>query len=119
MKRRPSWGDKNRVDVAQYLSRRQVSPSEFKTDADALAESVATKILVMIHDWNVTDESGRRAPIVAEALKALDAEDGEYLWAEARKRFDGVDTTPLANNSEPTSATESSSPTPEPSESPA
>lgn len=122
LKRRPNWGDKNKVQVASYLSRKQVGPNEFRSDAPALADFVVTKTLVMIHDWNVTDESGKRVPIVAEALESLDPEDGEFIWNEARKRFDGeTDGTaaPLVNSSEPTSATESNPPTPAPSESPA
>ena len=67
----------------------------------------------------MTDESGKRAPIVVEALESLDPEDGEFLSTQAKKRYDGEPkTVPLADSSEASSTTESNSPTPEPSESP-
>ena len=119
LKQRPQFGDKNRVEAAAVVARREVAPGKYATNSDDFAHYLSVKVVVMIHDWTVTDESGKRVPIVVEALEALDPEDGEFLSTEAKKRYDGVDTTPLGDSSEPSSITELNSPTPEPFESPA
>lgn len=120
LKQRPKFGDKNRVEAAAVVARREVGPGKYATDSDDFARYLNLKVVVMIHDWTVTDEAGKRAPIVVEALESLDPEDGEFLSVEAKKRYDGEPkTVPLADSSETTSTTESKSPTPEPSESPA
>ena len=118
LKRRPLWGDKNLVQCSAIIAKREIAPGVQRTTPEGFADFLVTKALVMIHDWTVTDESGKKAPISAEALQALDPEDGEFISNEARRRFDGDSVAPLVTNSEPTSATESSSPTPESSESP-
>lgn len=120
LKRRPNFGDTNLVQCAAIVSRREIGPGKFITDPRGFADFLNAKTVVMIHDWTVTDESGKKAVISAEALGALDPEDGEFVSTEAKKRFDGEPkTVPLADSSEATSDTESSSPTPTPSESPA
>lgn len=117
LKRRATWGDRNRVQAAAVVSRRETAPGKLETDPDFLADFVVTKALVMIHDWTVTDDSGKKVPISAETLQALDPEDGEFISSEASRRYGG-DSAPLATNSEPTSATESNSPPPALFESP-
>lgn len=117
LKQRPTWGDKNRVQAHATVSRREVAPGKFETDPEGFADWLVIKVLVMLHDWTVTDEAGRKLPISAEALESLDPEDGEFVAAEAGRRYSG-DTAPLATNSEPSSATESTSPIPAQSESP-
>lgn len=117
LKRRPSWGDKNRVEARATVARREVAPGKFRTDPDGFADWLVIKALVMIHDWAVIDESGKTVPVTAEALESLDPEDGEFIAKEAGRRYSG-DSVPLASNSEPSSGTESSPQNPEPSESP-
>lgn len=118
LKRRPNWGDQNRVQATALISRKEVGPDRYITDPEGFARFLAVRTLVMIHDWTVSDESGRRVPIAIEALEALDPADGEFLSTEAVKRYDGVtDTAPLGLNSEPSETTESPLPTPAPSES--
>ena len=112
LKQRPQFGDKNRVEAAAVVARREVAPGKYATDSDEFARYLVLRTVVMIHDWTVTDESGKRAPIVIEAVESLDPEDGEFLSIEARKRFEGESkTVPLADSSEVTSTTELNSPT--------
>lgn len=114
LKHGAKYGDRNRVQSAAILARRR----DGTTDPAGLAGFIALRTLVMIHDWTVTDESGKKVIPSVEAIDALDAEDGEFLEAEARKRYDGESGShPLVNSSDSTSHTESNSTTPEPSES--
>lgn len=117
MKRKARFGERNRVGSLGILSRREVAPGKFETDPAKLALFIATRTIEMIHDWTVTDESGKRAPIVVEALESMDTEDGDFLATEAKKRYDSG-AAPLPPSSEPSSATESNPPIPPPTESP-
>ena len=120
LKRRPDFHARNLVQAHAYVTRVQTAADQFETDPAKFADYIATRTVVMIHDWNVTDESGKRLPISVAVLGALDPDDGDFLEAEARKRYEGEPkTVPLANSFEPTSDTESTSPIPTPSESPA
>lgn len=116
LKKRPKAGDKIRAQCASYVSLR----TDGSTDPDLFARYILTRTLVMVHDWTVTDESGKRIPISIEAIEALDPEDADFLGTEARSRYEsGVGSSPLASNSASSSPTESTFATPEPSTLPA
>lgn len=107
LKRRPTAGDKNRVDAHAIVARREVAPGRYQTDPDGFAKYLVVKAMVMVHDWTVTDEAGKRVPISVEGYEALDPADGDFLMTEAHKRFEaGTSTSPLVTDSEPSSATE-------------
>lgn len=119
LKKRADYNARNVVQSHAFITRVEVSPGKFDTDPMAVAKYIASRTFMMIHDWTVTDESGRRVPVSMEALGALDPEDGEFLEVEARRRYEGAPKDrPLDSNSDNSSAMESNSPTPRPSESP-
>ncbi len=122
LKRRPDFGARNLVQAHGYLTRVQVAADKYATDPVAFANYIAIRTVTMIHDWTVTDESGKRVPITIEGVNALDPEDGDFLESEARKRYEGTagaGSTPLVTSSADTSSTATTSEPLPPSESPA
>ena len=120
LKRRADFRARNLVQAYAFVTRVEISPSQYDTDPAKFAAYIANRTVAMIHDWSVTDESGKRLPVSVDVLGALDSEDGEFLENEARQRYEGEPkTVPLANSSEPTSDSEANSVIPTPSGSPA
>lgn len=115
LKRRPKFGDRRIVQSAAILAR----DKDGNNTPAGFARFLNTQTLVMIHDWTVNDDTGRKAPVSIEALEALDPADGDFLSEEAQKRYGGeTGSRPLVSSSDNSSVTESSSPTLAQSESP-
>jgi len=78
-----SQGRRNQMVTIDQGSGQQLL-TEFETQAYFL-----TLLQRLIVDWNFTDEFGAPLPINRANLELLDAEDGDFLEAEAKARIGG------------------------------
>jgi hypothetical protein len=105
MKRRASYGDKAAaqdaiVKVTQVHAskltdaKREVAVIDPQSGRAMLTEFETSAYMMTLLErvivaWNFTDDLGRTLPITRANLEMLDADDGDYLQAEASKRIGG------------------------------
>lgn len=76
-----SYGDDLHVDV---VAAQHAIGSPERTRAYVLERTV-----VMVLAWDLVNEAGQPLPITPDTLAGLSKEVGNFLAAEARKRFEG------------------------------
>jgi hypothetical protein len=103
MKSKASWGDKtaaqnammkiSQVDLAQVdPAKAHLIEADMESGRGVLTEIetgafFGTLLERLIVAWNFTDENDHPLPVSIENLEMLEAEDGDFLMAEARKRL--------------------------------
>lgn len=90
MKRRATWGDDQAANAAMVNMSIEITgngSAPAPISEMELAAHGRTLVRRLVVEWNLTDENDKPVAITDEALDLLEAEDGQFLLAEAQKRL--------------------------------